>query len=59
MYEPVNVEGLTGKSCGLSFRRFKVSFVNDDNNDDGADGRNQEHHVEPAMIKIKLEQKSR
>ena len=50
--------GLSGKSCRLSFCRFKVSFVHHDDDDDGADGRDQEHDVKPTVVKIKLKTKT-
>jgi hypothetical protein len=36
------------------FCRLEVPLVNNDNDGNGADGRHQEHDVEPTMVKIKL-----
>ena len=36
------------------FCRLEVPLVNDDDDGNGADGRHQEHDVEPTMVKIEL-----
>ena len=39
----------------FDFCRLEVSLVNEDDDEDGADGRDQKHNVEPAMVKIELQ----
>ncbi len=36
------------------FRRLEISLVDDDDDGDGADGRHEEHDVEPSMVKVEL-----